>query len=260
MLALAGIGSGTFIPLTISFVIRSLPAQLVIYGLAAYAMNSELSQNVAASLEGYYADHWSWHWIYWQYCLALPVMFAAIWFGVPREAINTKLLEDFDWPGLAYASIGFAMLYVGLEQGNRLDWTGSGLVTGLLAGGGSLALAFVARELTAARPFLNLRLLLHGNLALLLVALAAFRFIILSTAYVIPTYLQAIQNFRELQVGQVLLWIALPQIAIVVPLAALLRRVDGRYVLAFGTALVGAACLMTAEITSAWATADFLPS
>src|SRR4030095_377396 len=69
LLGLAGIGSGTFIPLTISFVVRSLPARLVVYGLAVYAMNSELSQNVAASLEGWYADHWSWHWIYWQYCL-----------------------------------------------------------------------------------------------------------------------------------------------------------------------------------------------
>ena len=43
--------------------------------------------------------------------------------------------------------------------------------------------------------------------------LAGFRFIILSTAYIIPTYLQAVQNFRELQVGAVLLWIALPQLA-----------------------------------------------
>ncbi|WP_239479437.1 MFS transporter [Lichenicola cladoniae] len=260
LLAIAGLGSGTFIPLTISFVIRSLPAKLVIYGVAAYAMNSELSQNVAASLEGWYADHWSWHWIYWQYCLALPLMFAAIWYGVPRETTNLRLLRDFDWAGLSYASIGFAMLYAGLDQGNRLDWTSSGLVVGLLVGGGLLAAAFVLREVSAPRPFLNLRLLLHGNLVLMMLALVAVRFIILSTAYIIPTYLQAVQNFRELQVGQVLLWIALPQFVIVVPLAMLLRRMDGRYVLAFGILLVGIASLMTAQITSVWTTEDFLPS
>ena len=75
MQVLGGIGSGTFIPLTISFIIRSLPARLVIYGIAFYAMNSELSQNVAASLEGWYSDHWSWRWIDWQYCIMLPLMF-----------------------------------------------------------------------------------------------------------------------------------------------------------------------------------------
>ena len=260
MLGLAGLGSGTFIPLTISFVIRSLPARLVVYGLAVYAMNSELSQNVAASLEGWYADHLSWHWIYWQYCAALPFMFAAIWFGVPREKVNTGLLRSLDWYGLVYAGLGLTLLYAGLDQGNRLDWRGSGLIVGLLAGGGILTTAFIVRELTTPAPFLNLRLLLRGNLVLLMLALAGFRFIILSTAYIIPTYLQAVQNFRELQVGQVLLWIALPQLAIVVPLARLLLRVDGRVVLGFGTVLIGVACVMAGELTAQWATDDFLPS
>ena len=62
------------------------------------------------------------------------------------------------------------------------------------------------------------------NLLLLMLILAGFRFIILSTAYIIPTYLQSVQNFRELQVGSVLLWIALPQLIIVVPLGALLKQ------------------------------------
>ncbi len=260
MLGLAGLGSGTFIPLTISFVIRSLPARLVVYGLAVYAMNSELSQNVAASLEGWYADHLSWHWLYWQYCAALPLMFAAIWFGVPREPVNIGLLRSLDWFGLVYAGLGLTLLYAGLDQGNRLDWRGSGLIVGLLSGGGILTTAFIVRELTTPRPFLNLRLLLRGNLVLLMLALAGFRFIILSTAYIIPTYLQAVQNYRELQVGQVLLWIALPQLAIVIPLAILLRRVDGRVVLAFGTLLIGVACIMAGDLTAQWATADFLPS
>jgi MFS transporter, DHA2 family, multidrug resistance protein len=257
---LAGIGSGTFIPLTIAFVIRSLPAQLVVYGIAVYAMNSELSQNVAASLEGWYVDHLSWEWIYWQYCVALPFMFVAIWVGVPRERINVNLWHQLDWPGLTYAGVGFAMLYAGLDQGNRLDWKGSGLIVGLLVGGGILTVAFVVRELTTPRPFLNLRLLLRGNLLLLLLVLAGFRFIILSTSYIIPSYLQTVQNFRELQVGQVLLWIALPQLVIVFPLAALLRRVDGRPVLAFGTVLIGIACVMASNLTADWATDDFLPS
>jgi MFS transporter, DHA2 family, multidrug resistance protein len=95
---------------------------------------------------------------------------------------------------------------------------------------------------------------------LLLALLSGFRFIILSTAYIIPTYLQTVQNFRELQVGAVLLWIALPQLVIVLPLAVLLRRADARWVLAFGTIMIGIACLMATNLTSQWATDDFLPS
>ena len=153
-------------------------------------MNSELSQNVAASLEGWYSDSVSWRWIEWQYCAALPLMFACIWYGVPREKINTALLRHLDWPGLAYSGLGFALLYAGLDQGNRLDWNNNGLVNGLLLSGGLLTLAFVVRELCGEKPFLNLRLLASEGLVPILLLVAGFRFIILSTAYIIPTYLQ----------------------------------------------------------------------
>jgi MFS transporter, DHA2 family, multidrug resistance protein len=257
---IGGLGSGTFIPLTISFIVRSLPARLIVFAVALYAMNSELSQNVAASLEGWYADHWSWRWIEWQYCAMVPLMFVCVWYGIPREGMNVALLRDLDWPGLTYATIGFGLLFAGLDQGNRLDWSGSGQIDGLLLAGGLLTIAFFGRETVTPRPFLNLRLMVRENLPYLLLLLAGFRFIILSTAYIIPTYLQTVQNFRELQVGSVLLWIALPQFIIVYPLAILLRRVDGRWVLAFGTVLIGAACIMAADLTSLWATRDFLPS
>jgi MFS transporter, DHA2 family, multidrug resistance protein len=257
---LAGVGAGTFIPLTIGFIVRNLPQRLVVYGLAVYAMNSELSQNVAASLEGWYSDSLSWRWIEWQYCVALPIMFACIWYGVPREKVNFALLRHLDWPGLVYSGFGFALLYAGLDQGNRLDWNNNGLVNGLLISGGLLTLAFILRELWIEKPFLNLRLLAREGLVAILLLVTGFRFIILSTAYIIPTYLQVVQNYRELQVGSVLLWIALPQLLIVLPLGWLLQRIDARLALAFGAILIGVACLMGTGLTQDWATDDFLPS
>ena len=73
---------------------------------------------------------------------------------------------------------------------------------------------------------------MQENLPLLLLLLAGFRFIILSTAYIIPNYLQTVQNFRELQVGAVLLWIALPQLVIVYAAGALAAA--GRWALGAG--------------------------
>ncbi|MEA1674717.1 MFS transporter [Nitrospirillum sp. BR 11163] len=258
---LSGLGAGTFIPLTIRFIVLNLPARLTLYGLAAYAMNSEFSQNIGAALEGWYAENWSIAWLNWQYCLVLPLMFLCVWIGVPREPLNTDLLKQHDWPGVAYAAVGFGLLYAGLDQGNRLDWTGNGLVVGLLVAGGLITALFAIRELIISRrPFLNLRLMLRGNLFLLMLLLAGFRFIILSTAYIIPVYLQVVQNFRELQVGPVLLFIALPQFALILPLGWLLARVDGRWVLAVGALLIAVACLQATSLTGQWATLDFLPS
>jgi len=258
---LSGLGAGTFIPLTIRFIVASLPPRLLPYGLAAYAVNLEFSLNVSAALEGWYADHWSIAWVHWQYCVLLPLMFVCVWIGVPREPVNTDLMRRHDWPGVAYAALGFGLLYAGLDQGNRLDWAGSGLVVGLLAAGVILVALFAVRELvTSPRPFLDLRILARGDLLILILLLGAFRFIILSTAYIIPVYLQVVQNFRELQIGPVLLFIALPQFALMLPLGRLLTRVDGRWVLAAGALLIGIACVQATWLTADWATWAFLPS
>jgi DHA2 family multidrug resistance protein len=187
-------------------------------------------------------------------------MFVCVYVGMPRDAVNMALVRELDWPGLAYAMVGFSLLYAGLDQGNRLNWSGSGTIVGLLLSGGIVTIVFFLRELWTPRPFVNVRLMVRENLPLLLLILAGFRFIIQSTAYIIPTYLQNVQDFRELQVGEVLLWIALPQLLIALPLAALLKRIDARWVLSFGTLLVGVACLMATNLTSEWATDDFLPS
>src|ERR1700761_846923 len=122
---ISGLASGTFIPLTIGFVVLNLPAKMVVYGVAAYAMNLELSLNIAASIEGWFCDNWSWHWIFWDTALLAPIMLVCIWFGVPRIPINRALLKTADWTGILYASLGFSVLYAALDQGNRLDWLNS---------------------------------------------------------------------------------------------------------------------------------------
>ena len=132
---IAGLSSGTFIPLTIGFVLRNLPARLVAYGLSVYAMNSELSQNVAASLEGWFIEHWSWEWIFWCNGLLAPVMMLCLAIGAPKAPINQTLLASGNWSGIAFCSVGFALLYAGLDQGNRLDWLNSGLVSGYFCRG-----------------------------------------------------------------------------------------------------------------------------
>ena len=256
----SGLASGTFIPLTISFVIQNLPTQMVIYGVAAYSMNLELSLNISASVEGWFVDHWSWQWIFWDTALLMPLMLICVYFGMPRQTINRALLKGADWSGMLYASLGFGVIFAALDQGNRLDWLQSGLINGLLVAGAILLAAFVVRELTHDRPWLNLRFAIRGNFPLLTFYVAFFRFIILSTSYIIPQYLGTIQNYRALETGGVLLWIALPQFLIAPVVATILRFVDPRVPMAFGFAMVGCACFMAGQLTHDWASDDFLPS
>jgi DHA2 family multidrug resistance protein len=257
---ISGLASGTFIPLTIGFVIQNLPAALVIYGVAAYSMNLELSLNIAASIEGWFCDNWSWKWIFWDTALLAPLMLLCIRFGMPRVPINRALLKSADWAGMLYASLGFSLLYAALDQGNRLDWLNSGLINALLVGGVLLLIAFAVQEYTCEQPWIDLRYAERGNIPLLFLLISFFRFAILSTSFLIPQFLTTVQGFRAIEVGGVLLWIALPQFLVAPVVATILRFVEPRFTLAFGFALVGCACFMAGQLTQDWAGDDFLPS
>jgi DHA2 family multidrug resistance protein len=257
---ISGLTSGTFIPLTIGFVVLNLPPRMVIYGVAAYAMNLELSLNIAASVEGWFCDNWSWHWIFWDTALLAPIMVACIHFGMPRQPINRELLKTADWAGIMYAALGFSLLYAALDQGNRLDWLNSGLINALLLGGGLLLVAFIVQELTSRRPWINLRYASSGNIPLLFLLITFFRFALLSTSYIIPQFLTTVQNYRAIDIGGVLAGIALPQFLLSPTIATVLRFVEPRLPLALGFALIGCGCFMSGQLTQQWTGDDFLPA
>ena len=153
-----------------------------------------------------------------------------------RHAASSRSTASCSRPPTGRASctpsLGFSLLYAALDQGNRLDWLNSGLINGLLLGGGLLLIAFVVQELTSQRPWINLRYAASGNIPLLFLLITFFRFAILSTSYIIPQFLTMVQDYRAIEIGGVLIWIALPQFLIAPTVATILRFVEPRLPLA----------------------------
>ncbi|MEA3108299.1 MAG: hypothetical protein QOI88_2904 [Gammaproteobacteria bacterium] len=255
-----GLASGFFVPLTLSFVLLNTPPRYWAYGIALYALNLELSLNISASLEGWYVEHLSWRWIFWQNAPLAAIMAVCLHYGVRAKpaAANRPRGDVF---GLLSGGLGLALIYAALDQGNRLDWLNSGLVCGLLLAGAILLMGFLVHEARIANPLVNFKVAFAAPLPKLLVLIALLRLTILSTAYLIPLYLGAVRNFRALEVGDTLFWIAVPQL-IFCPLAGLmLRRSDPRLVASIGFIFVSVACLMVAYgLTPIWGSDQFLPS
>jgi len=256
---LGGLASGCFIPLTLSFILLNTPPRYWAFGIAIYALNLELSLNISASLEGWYVEHHSWRWIFWQNVPLALLMSICLHRGIAIKPITTRPPTDVF--ALLSGGAGLALIYAALDQGNRLDWLNSGLVCGLLAAGGLLLLAFLVHEARTPRPLLNLAVVFGAPMPILFLLIAFLRLTILSTAYLIPLYLGSVRGFRDLEVGQTLIWIAAPQL-ILCPLAALmLRRSDARLVASIGFIFISVACLMVAyNLTPIWGSYQFLPS
>jgi DHA2 family multidrug resistance protein len=257
---LGGLASGFFIPLTLAFVLLNTPPKYWAFGIAIYALNLELSLNISASLEGYYVEHLSWRWIFWQNVPLALIMSLCLHRGLANTPLPVSRPKS-DWYGLLAGGAGLALIYAGLDQGNRLDWLNSGLICGLLSAGLLIFASFLWHEYRAPNPVINLRVAFASPLPRLLVLIAFLRLTILSTAILIPQYLGSVRGFRALEVGQTLIWIAVPQL-LLCPLAALmLRRTDARLVACIGLLFISGACLMVGyNLTPNWGSDQFLPS
>src|ERR1700676_4302583 len=134
MVFLGGLTAGTFYPLTLTFALRNIPLRYLPFTLALYATFVDGAVNIAPSLYGWYRDHLSFPWMFWNSALLTPVMLGCIYCGIPAAPPGKKPGTAPSFAGFLYASAGFAMLFAALDQGQRLDWWRSGLFNGLFGG------------------------------------------------------------------------------------------------------------------------------
>ena len=256
-LVLAGLTSGTFNPLTLTFALRKIPPRFLPFTLALYATSVDGAVNIAPSLYGWFRDHLSWYWMFWSSALITPVMILCIYYGIPAAQAAKKPGAAPSFRGFLYASAGFAMLFAALDQGQRLDWWRSGLFVALFLGGTIFSGSALVRRLRSPNPLVDLPYLRQWNTQLLSIALILFRFTLLSTIILVPQTL-AIHGLESDQIGPALIWTAAPQLLIALIAALLLvKGFDSRLLMATGFACIAFACLMNASVTSAWSASNF---
>ena len=254
LVVIAGMASGTFYSLTMTFVLTALPKRLVIFGIAAYAADIVFVSNIASLLEGWYVDHFSWHWIFWTSAVVTPLMMACVYYGIPSRP---PVAPRPSWRGFAYFSLGLALLYGALDQGERLDWLNSGVIVAMLAGGLFLLAAAAMRRIVQPNPTLNLSFLNRRNTIILALSVFVFKFVHLATIVLIPGFLGNIQQYRSLETGHALAWVALPMFAVVWVVAMVVVYTSSRLTLALGLTVVAIGCWTCAHLDTSWAGSSF---
>ncbi|AZQ53237.1 MFS transporter [Burkholderia cenocepacia] len=257
--AIAGLASGVFVPLTVGFVVRTLPPRLIPFGIAAYAMNLEMSLNLSATLEGWYSEHLSWRWLFWQNAALTVPFIACLMLSLADEPIK-RFASGIDARGMLLGAGGFACLCIALDQGERLFWLQSPLIVALLAAGILMIAAFLIHELASPRAGIDLGYLARPNIALLIVLVGLVRFTVLNTSFIPSLFLASTYGLRPLQIGDTLRWIAIPQLLFAPCVALLLQRVDPRRLIVAGFAMVAVAFALGSQLTPVWAEPDFIPS
>jgi DHA2 family multidrug resistance protein len=257
MVLLAGLTSGTFYPLTLTFALRNIPLRYLPFTIALYAVFVDGAVNVAPSLYGWYRDHLSSNWMFWNSALITPLMMICVYYGIPKPNAAKKSGPEPSFAGFLFASAGLAMLLAALEQGERLDWWRSGMFNALFACGTFFLLCALVHRLRGPNPLVALPYLLKWNTVLLGTLLFWFRFTLCTTIILVPQAL-AIRGFESDQIGPAIIWSAIPLIPLAFTAALLLlRKFDPRLLLASGLACTAYAAWLNSQYSSTWAAENF---
>jgi DHA2 family multidrug resistance protein len=193
--------SGLMVPLSQALLLASYPPARRNVGLAIWAMTVTVAPIIGPILGGWITDNIGWRWIFF---INVPVGVAAIfvaWEILHDRESDTRRVP-IDWTGLVLIVVWVGALQIMLDKGNELDWFGSGFICLLAATCGGGFVIFLAWELTANHPIVDLRLFRIRSFAAGTGALSLAFAVFFASVVLLPLWLQT-------QVGYTATWAGL---------------------------------------------------
>jgi MFS transporter, DHA2 family, multidrug resistance protein len=229
------------------FPLSKQPVVTPIIGLVA-----TLAPTIGPTVGGYLTDLASWHWLFFINIVPGIIVTVAAITLIDFDEPNLKLFERFDWIGLIFMALFLGALEYVLEDGPRYDWSEDETVFTAAVISASSAVIFFARVLTARQPIVDLRAFADRNFAVG----SMFSFVLgiglYGLTYLYPIYLAQIRGFNALMIGQTL-FVSGATMFLTAPLVGrLMTKVDARWMLAFGFAVVALSNWQMTYLTRDW--------
>ncbi|MFH8767794.1 DHA2 family efflux MFS transporter permease subunit [Streptomyces sp. NPDC085866] len=250
--AVQGVGAAVMMPLTLTLLTAAVPAAKRGMAYGIWGAVNGLAVASGPLIGGSLTEHISWHWIFW---LNVPLGVALLPLARLRLAESYGAGARLDLPGTLLVSGGLFGIVYGLVRGPVDGWTGSPVLTGLIAGAALLG-GFVHHGSHNKHPMLPMRLFRSRafsgiNAASLLMFLGMF-----GSIFLLSQYMQGVLGYSPTEAGlRMLPWTGMPML--VAPIAGILSdRIGGRPVVATGLFLQAAglgylASVVTADVSYA---------
>lgn len=237
--ALQGFTGGALIPLAFTLTLIKLPEHHRAKGMALFAITATFAPSIGPTLGGWLTENWGWEYIFYINVPPGLLMIAGLMYGLDKKPPHWELLKSTDYAGIVTLGLGLGCLQVFLEEGHRKDWLESQLIVGL----GSVALVslvlFVILQFSRDNPLINLRILRERNFGLTSIASVGMGLGLYGSIYLLPLYLAQIQNYNALQIGEVIMWMGIPQLFLIPLVPKLMKVISPKWLCAIGFALFG---------------------
>jgi EmrB/QacA subfamily drug resistance transporter len=249
--ALMGVGGAFIMPSTLSILTAVFPAHERGRAIGIWAAVSGLGIVIGPVTGGWLVEHGDWSLVF---LVNIPFVIAALVSGrwlVPESRDPAK--PRLDGPGFALSSLGLGALVWGIIEAPERGWT-DGVILGAFTVAAAALAAFVAWELRAREPMLDVRLFRNRRFSAASGSIALAFFALFGTIFFLTQYLQSVLGYGAFESGLRVMPIA-AGVVLGGPISArLAERVGTKRVVAAGLALVSIGLLMLqgAEVGSGY--------
>jgi len=199
---LQGIFGAPITPVSQAMILTSFPRYQHGLATAIWGMGVVCGPIIGPTIGGFVAEAYNWRWVFFMTLPICVLSFLMVWLFITDRRRDTTV--RLDWTGFFALSIAIASLQLMLDRGERQDWFDSMeiIFEGALAA--TAFYIFVVHCLTAARTYLDPRLLLDRNFALGLIFAFAFGALAFVPMVLLPPLLQNLRGFPDSIIGVVL--------------------------------------------------------
>ncbi len=231
--AVQGAGGAMIMPLSLTLLSAAVPPERRNAALGIWGAIGGVAVAFGPLVGGAVTTGWAWQYIFW---LNVPIGMVLLPLARWKLRESRGAPSRLDLGGVSLVSIGLFGVVFALVRGNAHGWTSPGVVTSFAVGVAGLA-AFVAWELRAAHPMLDVRLFRNRAFAAVNVTALLFSFGMFGSIFFLSQFLQTVQGYSPLSAGlRVLPWTGMAMLlAPLVGLAA--ERIGGKPLVVAGLVL-----------------------
>jgi len=253
---LQGLGGGAVLPAAMAYVYRISPPDKVGALMGMMGVPILFAPAIGPVLGGWLVQYASWRYIF---LLNLPVGIVGLIVGVlGLPAVQRKPVAGLDRSGAVLGPLAFAALSYGVSA-VATSWTATNTIAGLAIGAVAL-LAFIAVELRASNPLLELRVFRSLDFSLAIVAQWVGQVALFGSLFLVPLFLQQVRGFGAFDTGLAILPQAIAA-AVFMPIGGLLfDRIGARPLVVAGLGLVAGATYLLSQVSVSTQASGLIPA
>ncbi|MFD2970149.1 MDR family MFS transporter [Sphingobacterium bambusae] len=203
---LQGMGGGALLVTAQTILTETYPPEKRSMAQAIYGMGVIVGPTLGPPLGGYIVDNFSWPYIFYiNVPLGILATIMTIYLVKSPRYGQKQSAKEVDWWGMVFLIMFIGSLQFVLEHGQQDDWFEDPTIVVLSVLSFLGLFFFIWRELTYAKPIVNLSVLKDKNLQIGTIMSFILGFGLFGSTFIIPIYTQSILGWTATDAGMLLI-------------------------------------------------------